>query len=233
MAAAIGMMEESEKQSMYAEKVRSAFLEKWLLPDGTVCTGSQACYAFSLWLGILPENVRGNVAAKMNEAVKKAGRITTGNLCTLYLFEMLSEYGYIDTAWELITSDEYPSLGYMIKNGATTVWERFELKKDPGMNSHCHPMYGSVGAWMFKYLVGIKPVSPGFSRVSIKPNIPIKLTYAEATVDTCRGDIHVKWQKSYGDTQLFVTVPFGVEADIYLPNEVKTVGSGFYKFILD
>ena len=105
-------------------------LKKWLSEDGKVCTGSQACQAFALRLGILPEDKRTAAASQMHRAVVEAvTRLTTGNLCTLYLMEMLTEYGYIDTAWELLMRRKYPSWGYMVQNGATTIWERFELKR--------------------------------------------------------------------------------------------------------
>ena len=106
---------------------------------------------------------------------------------TRYMMDMLTKFGYIDDAWKVITSDEYPSFGYMFQNEATTIWERFEMKKNPGMNSHNHPMYGAVGYWFYAYLGGIIPTEPGFSRVSIKPYFPEKLLSCHAVVDTVMG----------------------------------------------
>ena len=227
----LGMQEEVKLQKDRAEKIRMAFVKKWLHPDERVGTGSQGCQAFALWLGILPEERRPLAAQRLHEAVVSAGyRLTTGNLCTLYLMDMLAEYGYIDDAWAIVTREDYPSWGYMMQQGATTLWERFELKKDPAMNSHCHPMYGAVGAWFYTHLAGVKPVAAAFSRVVIKPFVPDKLTFAEAVVDTCKGDIVVKWQRLYGKAMLFVTIPFGVEAEIHTPSGIQTVGSGFYVF---
>lgn len=79
-----------------------------------------------------------------------------------YLLDMLTEYGYADEAYRLMTREEYPSFGYMIQQEATTIWERFELKKNPGMNSHNHPMYGAAGAWFFTGLAGIRPTAGRF-----------------------------------------------------------------------
>ena len=232
MARRLGMPEEAEKQLEGAEKVREAFLKKWWdAESGTVATGSQACQAFALWLGILPEQGRALAARRMHEAVISAGtRITTGNLCTRYLLDMLAEYGYTDTAWELVTREEYPSWGYMLQNGATTVWERFELKEDGGMNSHNHPMYGALGYWFYAYLVGVKPTEPGWRRFAVKPFIPEKLTFAEAKVVTVSGDVRVKWIKRYGQLILTVDVPFGCEADVCFGGRTETVGAGFHKF---
>lgn len=229
----LGKDSEAERHEKRAEYVRQAILDKWLNADGTICTGSQACQAFALRLGILPEALRKMAAAKMNDSVVKAGnRITTGNLCTLYLMEMLAEYGYINTAWEIITREAYPSWGYMLQNGATTVWERLELKEDPGMNSHCHPMYGAVGKWLYSHIIGIIPTAPGFEKVCIHPYLPDKLLSAQATVSTCKGDISVRWEKKYGETRLFVSVPSGMTAFIEVNCMAKEVKTGTYHFVI-
>lgn len=227
----LDLREEESKHLQRAQLIRHAMLEKWLQEDGTFASGSQACQAFALWLGMIPEDRCALVAEKLHEAVETAGyRLTTGNLCTLYMLNALAEYGYIEDAWKLLTREEYPSWGYMLQNDATTIWERFELKKDPGMNSHSHPMYGAVGAWLYTHLVGIQPLDTGFSKVRIQPHIPKNLTFAEAVLDTCKGQFRVKWQKQYGKLTLLITIPFGVEAQIYMREAVRTVGSGTYVF---
>ena len=168
----------------------------------------------------------------MHEAVAEAGyRITTGNLTTRYLMDMPAQYGYIEDAWKLITREKYPSWGFMLQNGATTVWERFEFKRGSGMNSHDHPMYGAVGEWFYRYLVGIKPGTDGWQSFCVQPCIPEKLLYAEAGVDTPFGMIYVKWQKQLGSTDVLVSVPFGTTATVILPwGEKIIVGSGYHSF---
>lgn len=230
-AAILGKDSDRERHEKRADEIRSAMLSKWLSDDGKICTGSQACQAFALRLGILPDELRAGAAKLMNDEVVKAGmRITTGNLCTLYLMEMLSEYGYVDTAWELITREEYPSWGYMLQNGATTVWERFELKKDPGMNSHCHPMYGAVGKWFYSHLAGIAPLEPGFEKALIRPYMPKKLLSVQAAAATCRGDISVRWEKTYGETRLLTSIPCGMSAVVQFGGKTEEVDSGTHIF---
>ena len=233
MARCLGNDDEAKRQDERACEIRKVFLDKWWdAKTGTVATGSQACQAFALWLGILPEDGRALAAQRLNEAVESAGmRITTGNLCTRYLLDMLAEYGYIDTAWALVTREEYPSWGYMLQNGATTVWERFEMKENGGMNSHNHPMYGAMGYWFYAYLVGVRPTEPGWKRFKVKPYIPSKLTFAEAKIASIRGDIRVKWLKRYGKLILTVDVPFGCTADVEFDGKTASVGSGFHKFV--
>ena len=130
-------------------------------------------------------------------------------------------------AWKLITREEYPSFGFMIQQEATTVWERFELKKNPGMNSHNHPMYGAVGYWFYAYLAGIKPLEAGYRRVSIRPYMPENLMSVQATLETVRGDITVRWVKRFGRIHLYVTIPFGVVAEVMTPDGMQIVEEDF------
>lgn len=215
-----------------AGKIRDAFLRKWFCEDtGIVASGSQACQIFPLWLGLIPSEFIGKTAAVLRKnLVDNNYRITTGNLCTRYLFDVLTTNGYVDDAWNIITDEEYPTIGYMIQNEATTIWERFELKKNPGMNSHNHPMYGAVDYWLYAYIAGIQPTSPGWETFTVKPYFPSKLLSAHAQVDTPMGPVTVKWLKQYGKTQLYVTVPFGASAVIDFNGENETVGSGFHYY---
>ena len=223
------------KYADISEKIKAAFIEKWFNKDTcTVANGSQASHAFALWLGLIPEEFENKTAEKMkDDIVDNDYKITTGNLCTRYLFDMLAKYGYIDTAWELITRKEYPSYGYMIQNEATTIWERFELKLNPGMNSHNHPMYGAVDYWFYAYLAGVKPATPAFDEFTVEPYYPEKLLSLNAVIDTIKGDISVRWVKQYGKLWLYVTVPFGTSANIKTREGYVRAGSGSHRFLIN
>lgn len=215
-----------------SEKIKKSFNEKWVDAEtGKVSTGSQGAHAFALWLDILPDHVKEKTAKLMKDDLEGDNyRITTGNLTTRYLLEMLAKYGYTDVAWKLLNRIEYPSIGFEINNEATTVWERWELKKNPNMNSHNHPMYGAVDYFMHAYLAGVRPIDGGFKRVFIKPYMPSELLSCRDTVTTPYGDIEVKWVKRYGKKCLYITVPFGVTADVEFEGQSKTVEYGSYLF---
>lgn len=227
-----GRVEAEAKYAAAAETVRNAFLDKWFdATTGKVATGSMGCQAFALWLGILPVASEALAAQVMHDdLVAHHYKFTTGNLNTRYLMDMLTKHGYVEDAWTVITSEEYPSFGFMLQNEATTVWERFELKKNPSMNSHNHPMYGAVGYWFYAYLGGIIPTEPGFAHVSVKPYFPEKLLSCHAVVDTVMGELSVRWSKRYGKLYLFVQVPFGMTADVDFDGKVSTVGAGYHVF---
>ena len=189
-AGVIGRDAEKAKYEDLKRRIGEAFLRKWFNPEtGIVDKGSQASQAFSLWLGLIDAAHEAKVAKVMCDDLRNNDyRITTGNLCTRYLVDMLAKHGYVDDVYTLLTREEYPSYGFMIQNEATTIWERFELKKNPGMNSHSHPMFGSVGYWFYAYLVGVQPVEYGFGKVRIKPYIPSALLSAQAVVATVKGE---------------------------------------------
>ena len=231
----LGYGSDAKKYAGIAEKIKEAFLEKWFDREScAVASGSQASHAFALWLGLIPKDCEKKVAALMRDNLVNGGyKITTGNLCTRYLFDMLAKYGYENEAWELITRQAYPSYGYMIQNEATTIWERFELKLDPGMNSHCHPMYGAVDYWFYAHIAGVRPTSPAFDEFAVEPCYPEKLLSAGAVVDSVKGDISVRWIRQYGKLWLYVGVPFGSTANVKTAEGYAKVGSGSHRFLIE
>ena len=233
MAYVLGDKEESERQSADAQRIRQAFLDKWYDPDsGAVGTASQACQAFALWLDILPEEGRQKAADILhNDLVGKDYRFTTGNLCTRYMLEQLARYGYAEDAWKLICKQDYPSFGYMLQNEATTVWERFELKKNCTMNSHNHPMHASSYRWMYAFLCGLTPTDGKWQRFSVRPTLPKELLSASATVETPLGDVTLRWIKRYGEIHVYLSVPYGAAADVELPwGETDEAQHGFHHY---
>ena len=235
MAEVLGDSEEQKKNNAAAERVKKAFLKKWYNEEtGVVATGSQGSQAFALWLGILPEEERQKAADRLHDAVAEVGfRFKCGNLTARYVLEMLSDYGYIDDAWKIMTREEYPSFGYMIQNGATTIWERFEQKNDSGMNSHNHPMYGAVGAWFYSRIAGLVPKADGWKKFALSPKIPTDLQSAEAHIDSVRGSVDVKWFKRYGKLNIHVNVPYGAECEYEYGGDKKILKQGFYCFSYD
>ena len=231
-AEAIGRGEDKARWEDMAGKVKDALLRKWYDPQtGRMCTGSEGCQAFALWLGVIPEEDTAKAARLLrDDLAARDFRFTTGNLCTRYIMDALSRHGYLEDAWTLITKQTYPSYGYMLQQEATTVWERFELKKDPGMNSHNHPMYASVDYWFYACLCGIRPIAPAYETFLVEPVFPEKLMSAQGVLDTVKGQIAVRWMKRYGALHLHVTVPFGSRAMVVFAGKTTEVGSGFHAF---
>lgn len=230
-----GWLNLPEKKQYYldlAQTIREAMLKKWYDPETCrMATGSQACQAFSLWLGILPPaDCQKAAQAMRDDLVNRNYDFTTGNLCTRYLLDMLAKYGYENEALALLEKETCPSYGFMIQQEATTIWERFELMTDATMNSHNHPMYGAVDYWFYACLAGVRPLTPGWTEFEVAPVMPEKLQFAQAVVDTCKGEVNVRWVRRYGGIHLQVTVPFGCTALVRFGGRERRISAGFHTF---
>jgi len=130
---------------------------------------------------------------------------------------VLTENNYADVAYKVITQKGYPGWGYMIKEGATTLWERWEKLEGSGMNSHNHIMLGSVDTWFFKTLVGINSLEPGWKKIKLKPFIPLDLKYASASLNSIKGIIYCSWEKSNELLKINIKIPVGCRSEVWIP----------------
>ena len=223
-----GKASESEKWGRAAQRTKLALNREFYNKEkGYYATGSQGANVFMLYLGVVLEEERERVLKNLEKDIK-AHRVhlTTGNICTKYLPEVLADNGRIDLAYALVTQTTYPSWGYMLSKGATTAWERWEYV-DHGwqleMASHDHPMYATISAWFYKYLLGIQPLEAGFGTFQVRPYFPIGLKWARGNVHTVRGMIEVSWEKKDicrdGQKQLIqveIKVPFNSKCSFSL-----------------
>lgn len=228
MAAVTGNAGDQAKYAALAEKTLAAFNNKfWDEQTGGYASNNQSCNSFALFLGAASKERIPRVVANLVENVKKYNyHLTTGNLCTKYLLETLTENGHVDVAYRIATQETYPSWGYMLANGATTLWERWEYETGGSMNSHNHPMMGSVGSWLYKYVLGILPDinAPGFEKFTIRPYIIQDLQFAQGEYKSVKGVIKSAWKKSNALLELNITVPANSVATVYIPTrDVKAI----------
>jgi alpha-L-rhamnosidase len=214
-----------------AEEIREAFnrafltergyYSRYTAPDGSVKVlgGSQTCNALPLYLDMVPGNrVNDIVKALVNNVEVEWNRhLVVGIFGAKYVPEVLVKHGYVDLAYKAITQETYPSWGFMVKEGATTLWERWELITGGGMNSLNHHMLGSVDAWFYRNLGGIIPLEPGFSRIMIKPIMPSGIRHCSASLYTVRGLVSVEWSRSDGELTMVVTIPVNTTAEVHIP----------------
>ncbi|MFY7807804.1 MAG: alpha-L-rhamnosidase C-terminal domain-containing protein [Fimbriimonadaceae bacterium] len=145
--------------------------------------------------------------------------------------------GRDDVAYRLLLNDTFPSWGFTIKHGATSVWERWDGWtpergfQDPGMNSFAHYAYGAVVGWMFQHVGGIRETSPGFASVRIEPKWNAELKFAKTRFDSVRGPISTEWREANGKFQLTVSIPPNVRAEVVLPDgSTRQAGSGTWTY---
>jgi alpha-L-rhamnosidase len=201
--------------------IRKAFIRRFLNKDGTVGNGSQTSHVLALHIGLLPEEARAAAVAYLVNDIKSRGwHLSTGFLGTAYLMPVLTEAGRNDVAYRLLLNETYPSWGYMIERGATTIWERWNGDTgDPQMNSFNHYCFGAVGEWLYRHVAGIDTdaIPPGFGHIVIRPRPGPGLDSARAHYDSIRGRIATNWTKKGRILQLNVTIPANSAALVHVP----------------
>jgi alpha-L-rhamnosidase len=227
IASILGRDADAAKYRSLLADIKKAFNDKFVAADGTIAGDTQTCYVLALWFDLLPPEKRDMAAKKLTDhiMVKAKGHLSTGFVGVGHLCPVLTSIGATDVAYKLLTNDTYPSWGYSIKHGATTIWERWdgwtEEKgfQDPGMNSFNHYSLGSVGEWMADTVAGIDldPAQPAYKHIVIHPRPGGGLTWARAKYDSVRGPIESSWRYSAGDFELQVTIPANTTATVYVP----------------
>ena len=225
IAKIIGNKEDFQYYSEKAVEIKNAFNKKFLksvykgIIFGIADNVSQTSNVLPLYLDMVPEEKKRSLISTLIEAIERGDdcHINAGIIGTRYLFEVLTNCGHPEIAYKMITQKSYPGYGYMIKEGATTLWERWEKLESSGMNSHNHIMLGSVDTWFYNTLVGIKSLEPGWKSLRIKPYIPKDVNYANASLNTYRGLISCSWEKIALNLKLTVITPVGSAAEVWIP----------------
>ncbi len=221
IATVLGRDADAAEYQQLAERIYDSFNRHfWDEASGGYGSNNQASNVAALYMRLVPDERKTRVRANIiRDILDHDTHVTTGNLCSKYILEILTESGHGDLAYKLVTQTTYPSWGYMMEHGATTIWERWEQATGAGMNSHNHPMYASVGAWFYRALAGIQlqPDAVGFSRFAIRPIVPEELSSARATLKTVRGEVESAWEASGSGLSLNVRIPAGSQAEVRLP----------------
>jgi len=180
---------------------------------------SQTSNVLPLYLNMVPEEKEKSILNYLIDAIRGHYdyHVDTGIVGTRYIFEVLTDNGYPEIAYKMINQNSFPGYGYMIKEGATTLWERWEKLESSGMNSHNHIMLGSVDTWFYKTLAGIKSLTPGWETFRIKPFISEDMNYAQASLNTIKGLIYSAWEKNDLNIKLTIIVPVGCDAEVWVP----------------
>jgi alpha-L-rhamnosidase len=176
----------------------------------------------ALSFNIVPASYRKKVAHNIVEvsANKFDNHLGTGLIGNQWLMRGLTDNGYADVAFKIATNTTYPSWGYMMENGSTTIWELWNGNTaNPAMNSGNHVMLlGDLLIWYYEDLAGIKSIEPGFKKIEMKPLIQNSLTYVDATHESSYGKIKSSWKKNSNTFDWKIAIPANCSADVYIPS---------------
>jgi len=234
MAHATGRAQAEEKYARLFEKIRDAFEKQFVRDDGFVAGAdnsasefgsinnpdarskggdTQTGYVLALHMNLLPDNLRAAAAQRLVDKIEaNHGLLGTGFLGTPYLLEELTKTGHTSLAYKLLLNTEYPSWGYLVGHGATTMWERWngdKMKDDPSMNSYNHYAYGAVADWIYRDAAGVDatPLDAGFHTVVLHPVFDTRLGSVAFDYTSSYGAIHSDWTVKGNSAEWHVTIP--------------------------
>ena len=195
-------------------KIIAAFNRRFVTPDGRLAGDTQTAYLLALGFDLLPEKLRPAALSNLEHTLKRRkDHLATGFVGTPLLCPVLSRFGRTDIAYKLLFNETYPSWLYPVKNGATTMWERWNSWTpdkgfgEVGMNSFNHYAYGAIGEWLYSTVAGISELAPGFKRILLRPQPHEKLTHAGATLNSPYGKISSAWKRTRSTFTWTVVVP--------------------------
>jgi alpha-L-rhamnosidase len=227
IASAMGRGDDAKEYARLAENILAAFNAVFLGEDQYAAIRvsridnypNQTSNVLPLYLDMVPAEKKAKVLESLLRSVVRQQdcHVDTGILGTRYILDVLTRNGRAETAFRMATQRSYPGWGYMIEEGATTLWERWEKLTGSAMNSQNHIMFGSIDAWFYRTIAGLSLLEPGWRRFQVKPHVLGGLTSAEASLKTVRGPIRAAWSKDESSFSLEVLVPVGAIARVVVP----------------
>jgi alpha-L-rhamnosidase len=205
-----------------AEYIRKRFNEVFFNPE--TCQydrGTQSVNALAVCHGIVESGYRKRVVENIVKDVREKGNhLSTGNMGTKAVIETLCEEGFDDLVYDIMTSRTSPGFGYMLEQGATSMWERWEADRDNNiMNVRNHPMFSPCCVWFYKYLggIGMEEDSDAFTRLLVAPHVPGRLSRVEVSMEIPAGKVRSAWNKTSSRFVFNLEIPFNTSAKVVIP----------------
>ena len=224
MATAIGETHDAQEFSATAGRFADAFETHFVEFDGTIKDSSQTGYALAFTMGLTPDPIKADMAARFEREIKRFDyHLATGFIGTPRLLPALHLAGHDDLAYRLLLQQTYPSWLYQVKLGATTMWERWDGwtpekgYEDSGMNSFNHYAFGSAGEYLFGMVGGIRSIDPGYKKIRIEPVIQPGLSWAKVDYDSIQGKIASHWTRNAQGLTMDVEIPVNTKAIVCVP----------------
>jgi alpha-L-rhamnosidase len=223
IAGVLGETAEKARLDAKAATIKAAFAHEFITASGRLGYNDQTSYAIAFLYDLIPPEHDAAARAQFRRIIEDANYlIGTGFIGTPALLPALTKLGMTDLAAKVFLQTEVPGWMYQVKQGATTIWERWDALGpegqiyDPEMNSYNHYAYGAVCQWLFESVagIGIDPGHPGFARVALDPVIIPELSPVAATHDTGFGRITAGWTLEGSEVRYTVNIPDGMTAEM-------------------
>lgn len=234
----LGKKEDAAKYHQLFNDLKAAFNKAYITADGRIKGNTQCVYVLAIAFDLLNDDQLKLAAKYLVEDIEsRDNHLSTGFIGTKDLMLALAKVDRNDVAYRLLQNDTFPSWGFSIKHGATSIWERWNgwtPEKgfgDPGMNSFAHYSFGAVYQWMVENIAGIRSDGPAYKHLIIAPQPGGKLTNAKTRYDSVRGDILSEWKRDGQKVTFHIKIPANTTATVQLPSgKSRDIGSGDYTF---
>ena len=259
-AGILGKERDAKHYARLCEKLLKAIQDEYITKTGRLVSETQTAYVLALTFSVVPEKFREKFVNALADDVRTRGHFMTGFLGTPYICFALTDNGKQELADVLLRREKYPSWLYPIRNGATTMWERWNSRLENGdfnpgdMNSFNHCAYGTIAEWMYRRLAGIDALEPGYRKIRICPvhskgfydysrstataSDEVKPVYVPG-IDRVEGKIECPYGEIYCGVdyvakRMQVRIPIGATAEIVLPDgRTFETGSGSYEYTFE
>ncbi len=212
-AKALNKSEEANEYAILAEKIRQAFYKRFY-DEKNGAYGKAGGNIFALKMGVPADQYEYVVAAMKADIKANKGHLDTGIFGTQFFFEVLSENGMHDWAYEAMSKKDEPGYGHWLELGSTTTREQWSEE-----GSHNHPMFGGGLVWYYRKLAGMNadPEEPGYKHIVFRPQPVADLSFVKYFSQTSFGEAGIFWKKENEQFSMQVTVPVGSHATVYVP----------------
>ena len=224
IARLLGHDDDADEAARLAVRARSAFRRRFTTTAGTLREETQTGYALALGFDLLPRHAAAAAADRLANLIEVADEhLLTGFLGTGLVLSALSDHGHHELATRLARQDTYPSWGYEVRQGATTIWERWNSWTpedgfaDPGMNSLNHAALGTVADWLHEHLGGLAAGTPGYRTMLVRPRPAAGIEWARASHESPHGSHSVEWVAGPRSLEVTVEVPPNTFAEVVVP----------------
>lgn len=229
----LGKEERAAEYAQLNKKIREAFEAEYVSEDGHIDNDLQGLYVMALAMNMVSEEKKPKLAARLNELIlKNHGCLDTGFMSIKFLMDVLLDHGLADTANMVLYQEKCPSWLYEVNWGATTIWETWNSIQPDGERlrfSYNHYAFGCVGNFLYRRILGIQSLAPGYKEILIRPDFRFLLSEVDGEYKSVHGPVKVKWTMNGEKAELEIETPANMTAYLELPGqERKRIGNGRY-----
>ena len=219
----LGDVETANRLEQLAPRIKAAFVEEFVGPDGRISVDLQGAYVLALAFDLVPYELRRLCADNLFAKVEAADfHLDAGFLSLPLLLDVLVEFGRADLAYKILLQVTAPSWLYEVDHGATTIWESWKAVApdgQPGNLSLNHYAFGAVDDWLFRHVAGVKALSPGYKTLLIEPDLHAPFQLVRAKIATPQGEVEIELDRRQGANALTILIPANVSAELRLDGQ--------------